>query len=103
MRAIVTSAAVIVLAACMGAPGGGGSEAGRGGRFGPPGGGLEPTQPPYINPGTPAALPRVTHAVRPRSNPYRSGQGAPDPTGQIRGPRRPPPQAPATFRHPPLC
>src|SRR5205807_796991 len=41
VRAIVTSAAVIILAACMGAPGGGGSEAGRGGRFGSPGG-LEP-------------------------------------------------------------
>ena len=86
MRAIVTSAAVIVLAACMGAPGGGGSEAGRGGRFGPPGGGLEPTQPRYINPGTLAALPGFTHAVRAGSTLYVSGEVALDSTGQIVGP-----------------
>ena len=86
MRAIVTSAAVIVLAACMGAPGGGGSEAGRGGRFGPPGGGLEPTQPRYINPGTLAARPGFTHAVRAGSTLYVSGEVALDSTGQIVGP-----------------
>src|SRR5256714_6443355 len=85
MRAIVTSAAVIILAACMGAPGGGGSEAGRGGRFGAPGG-LEPTQPRYINPGTLAALPGVTHAVRVGSTLYISGEVALDSTGQVVGP-----------------
>ncbi len=85
MRATVTSAAVIVLAACMGAPGGGGSEPGRGGRFGPPGG-LEPTQPRYINPGTLAALPGFTHAVRVGATLYISGEVALDSTGQLVGP-----------------
>jgi enamine deaminase RidA (YjgF/YER057c/UK114 family) len=87
MRAIVTSAVVIVLAACMGAPGGGGGggEGGRAGRFGP-GGGLEPTQPRYINPGTLAALPGFTHAVRAGSTLYISGEVALDSTGQIVGP-----------------
>src|SRR5213079_2421976 len=85
MRATVTSATVIVLAACMGAPGGGGSEPGRGGRFGPPGG-LEPTQPRYINPGTLAALPGFTHAVRVGATLYISGEVALDSTGQLVGP-----------------
>src|SRR5438093_12848198 len=85
MRATVTSATVIVLAACMGAPGGGGSEPGRGGRFGPPGG-LEPTQPRYINPGTLAALPGFTHAVRVGATLYVSGEVAVDSTGQLVGP-----------------
>src|SRR5436190_5643543 len=85
MRATVTSATVIVLAACMGAPGGGGSEPGRGGRFGPPGG-LEPTQPRYINPGTLAALPGFTHAVRVGATIYVSGEVALDSTGQLVGP-----------------
>jgi len=90
MRAIVTSAVVIVLAACMGAPGGGGGggggDGGRAGRFVPPGGGLEPTQPRYINPGTLAALPGFTHAVRAGSTLYISGEVALDSTGQIVGP-----------------
>src|SRR5205809_6122063 len=85
MRATVTSAAGIVLAACMGAPGGGGSEPGRGGRFGPPGG-LEPTQPRYISPGTLAALPGFTHAVRVGATLYISGEVALDSTGQLVGP-----------------
>src|SRR5438093_3255663 len=75
MRGIAT--AVIVLGACMGPPGGG---RGGGGRFGPEGpgglGGLEPTQPRYINPGTLAALPGFTHAVRAGSTLYISGEVA---------------------------
>src|SRR5947208_8599408 len=85
MRATVTSATVIVLAACMGAPGGGGSEPGSGGRFGPPGG-LEPTEYRYINPGTLAALPGFTHAVRVGAMLYISGEAALDSTWQLVGP-----------------
>src|SRR5256886_896087 len=101
VRATVTSAAAIILAACMGAPGGGGSEAGRGGRFGSPGG-LEPTQPRYINPGTLAALPGFTHAVRAGSTLYVSGEVALDSTGQIVGPGDLRAQARQAFANPPL-
>src|SRR5881398_1671306 len=88
MRGTVTiAAAVIVLGACMGPPGGG---RGGGGRFGPEGpgglGGLEPTQPRYINPGTLAALPGFTHAVRVGATLYISGEVALDSTGQLVGP-----------------
>src|SRR5213080_1933065 len=88
MRGTVTiAAAVIVLGACMGPPGGG---RGGGGRFGPEGpgglGGLEPTQPRYINPGTLAALPGFTHAVRAGSTLYISGEVALDSTGKLVGP-----------------
>src|SRR5207249_350429 len=76
---------VCVSAAWMGPPGGGGSAPGRGGRFGPPGG-LEPTQPRYINPGTLAALPGFTHAVRVGATLYISGEVALDSTGQLVGP-----------------
>src|SRR2546430_15577408 len=100
MRAIVTSAAVIILAACMGAPGGGGSEAGRGGRVGGPGG-LEPTQPRYINPRTPAALPGFPPAVRGGSTLYISGEGALDSTRQGVGPRGPRAPAPPAAGNPP--
>ena len=88
MRGTVTiAAAVIVLGACMGPPGGG---RGGGGRFGPEGpgglGGLEPTQPRYINPGTLAALPGFTHAVRAGSTLYISGEVALASTGKLVGP-----------------
>ncbi len=85
MRGTVTiAAAVIVLSACMGPPGGG---RGGGGRFGPGGpGDLEPAQPRYINPGTLAALPGFTHAVRIGSTLYVSGEVALDSTGKLVGP-----------------
>src|SRR5436309_10171334 len=81
MRGTCTSAAaaVVFLAACVGPPSPGGS------RFGPPGG-LEPTQPRYINPGTLAALPGFTHAVRVGATLYISGEVALDSTGQLVGP-----------------
>ncbi len=85
MRGTVTiAAAVIVLSACMGPPGAG---RGGGGRFGPGGpGDLEPAQPRYINPGTLAALPGFTHAVRVGSTLYVSGEVALDSTGKLVGP-----------------
>src|SRR5438132_1418178 len=64
----IAAAAVVFLAACVGPPGA------AGGRFGPPGG-LEPSQPRYINPGTLAALPGFTHAVRAGATRYSSGAG----------------------------
>src|SRR3989454_8165492 len=72
-------AAAALLAACVGPPGA------AGGRFGPPGG-LEPSQPRYINPGTLAALPGFTHAVRVGATLYVSGEVALDSTGQLVGP-----------------
>jgi enamine deaminase RidA (YjgF/YER057c/UK114 family) len=69
---------VVLLAACVaGGPGGG--------RFGP-GGGMEPAAPRYVNPGTLAALPGFTHAVRVGSTVYVSGEVALDSTGQLVGP-----------------
>jgi len=75
----IAAAAVVFLAACVGPPSAGG------GRFGPPGG-LEPSQPRYINPGTLAALPGFTHAVRVGATLYVSGEVALDSTGQLVGP-----------------
>ena len=102
MRGTVTiAAAVIVLGACMGPPGGG---RGGGGRFGPEGpgglGGLEPRQPRYINPGTLAALPGFTHAVRAGSTLYISGEVALDSTGKLVGPGDLGAQARQAFRQP---
>src|SRR6059058_3446934 len=73
------AAGVVLLAACVGPPSGGH------GRFGPPGG-LEPSQPRYINPGTLAALPGFTHAVRAGATLYVSREVALDSTGQLVGP-----------------
>src|SRR2546421_9078483 len=70
----IAAAAVVFLAACVGPPGA------AGGTFGPPGG-LEPSQPRYINPGTLAALPGFTHAVRVGATLYVSGEVALDSTG----------------------
>src|SRR5881409_1027302 len=75
----IAAAAVVFLAACVGPPSAGG------GRSGPPGG-LEPSQPRYINPGTLAALPGFTHAVRVGATLYVSGEVALDSTGQLVGP-----------------
>src|SRR3989441_4846866 len=87
MRGTVTiAAAVIILGACMGSPGGG-RGGGGGGRFGPGGpGGLDPRQPRYITPGTLAALPGFTHAVRVGATLYVSGEVALDSTGKLVGP-----------------
>lgn len=78
-RTCTIVAAAMFLVACVGTPGGGG------GRFGPQGG-LEPTQPRYVNPGTLAALPGFTHAVRVGATLYVSGEVALDSTGQLVGP-----------------
>src|SRR5213593_3329534 len=75
----IAAAAVVFLAACVGPPSAGG------GRFGPPGG-LEPSQPRYINPGTLAALPGFTHAVRVGATLYVSGEVALDSAGRLVGP-----------------
>src|SRR5437879_7078171 len=96
MGATATSATVSVLAAGVGGLGGVGSEPGRGGRFGSPGG-LEPTQPRYINPGTLAALPGFTHAVRVGSTLYISGEVALESTEQRVGPGDQPDQAQQAF------
>ncbi len=48
--------------------------------------GIEPTQRRYINPGTLAALPGFTHAVRVGTTLYVSGEVALDSTGQLVGP-----------------
>lgn len=62
------------LAGCA-APAGGGFRAGP-----------EPLEPRYINPGTMAALPGFTHAVKVGSTVYVSGEVALDSTGQLVGP-----------------
>ncbi len=70
----------VLLAACVGPSGGGRG----GGRFGPPGV-MEPAAPRYINPGTLAALPGFTHAVRVGSTVYVSGEVALDSMGRLVG------------------
>jgi enamine deaminase RidA (YjgF/YER057c/UK114 family) len=81
MRAPFAGAVTTVLLAACVAPSGGGR---RGGRFGPPGD-MEPAAPRYINPGTLAALPGFTHAVRVGSTVYVSGEVALDSMGRLVG------------------
>ncbi len=78
MRIAFTSTlGVALLAACTPPPSGG---------FRQPPGGFDPVATRYINPGTLAALPGFTHAVRVGSTVYVSGEVALDSTGQLVGP-----------------
>src|SRR6266511_2313777 len=76
-RITLAAATIALLTACVGPPAGGF-------RQGP--GGVDPLATRYINPGTLAALPGFTHAVRVGPTVYVSGEVALDSTGQLVGP-----------------
>lgn len=78
MRVVLASTATLMLlAACMAPPRGGSGE--RPGDF-------DPATTRHVNPGTLAALPGFTHAVRVGATVYVSGEVALDSTGQLVGP-----------------
>jgi enamine deaminase RidA (YjgF/YER057c/UK114 family) len=75
--ALPSAVSAVLLAACAAPPSGG---------FRQPPGGFDPVATRYINPGTLAALPGFTHAVRVGATVYVSGEVALDSTGQLVGP-----------------
>jgi enamine deaminase RidA (YjgF/YER057c/UK114 family) len=75
--ALACTVSIAVAAACVAPPSGGYRESP---------GGLDPTNTRYINPGTLAALPGFTHAVRIGPTVYVSGEVALDSAGRLVGP-----------------
>ena len=84
MRSGLMAVAVIAMAACTpmgGGPGGPGGPGGGMAAMGP-----EPSRPQYLNPGTRAAIPGFTSAVRTGMSVYVSGQVALNDQGEVVGP-----------------
>ncbi|HEV8305841.1 MAG TPA: RidA family protein [Gemmatimonadales bacterium] len=79
---LIVAAASLGCAPVMGSGGGGPGEGPRGMR----GGGFDPTDTRYVNPGTLAALDGFTHAVRVGQTVYVSGEVALDSMGRLVGP-----------------
>ena len=75
--AFASGVTAALLGACVGPPSGG---------FRQPPGGVDPVATRYINPGTLAAIPGFTHAVRVGATVYVSGEVALDSTGRLVGP-----------------